>query len=158
MKPYIPVSTLRDLFIYIPTTGDIFRCDDERFDWETVNGYYCIYAEGRRYFAHRIAWALHYGSWPVQYVDHINRDRTDNRIANLRDVSCKINQQNTLRPLGKQYPRGVYKTYHGDYAANIYVDGVRVDLQPLCRFNTPEEAFAFYELAKQAVHPGYVKL
>jgi hypothetical protein len=45
--------------------------------------------------AHRIAWAIHYGFWPKHYIDHINGDRSDNRISNLRDVPQRINLSNT---------------------------------------------------------------
>jgi hypothetical protein len=58
---------------------------------------------GRRYmlFVHRVVWLLHTGDWPKQVIDHINRDRTDNRIENLRDVSIGINVRNRegVRPI-----------------------------------------------------------
>jgi hypothetical protein len=44
-----------------------------------------------KYKAHRIAWELYYGEPPGQQIDHINGDRTDNRICNLR---CVTNQEN----------------------------------------------------------------
>jgi len=44
--------------------------------------------------AHCIAWALHYGEWPKQEIDHINRVKNDNRIVNLRDVSHTENMRN----------------------------------------------------------------
>jgi len=47
--------------------------------------------------AHRVAWAIHYGRWPEGQLDHINGDKTDNRIANLREVSNRINALNCKR-------------------------------------------------------------
>lgn len=44
--------------------------------------------------AHRVAWAIHYGVWPENDVDHINGITSDNRIANLRDVSHAVNMRN----------------------------------------------------------------
>jgi hypothetical protein len=61
------------------------------------NGYIQIYLKGKQYYAHRLAWYLHYGKWPTKHVDHINGIRNDNRINNLRDVSASINLLNQKR-------------------------------------------------------------
>ena len=49
---------------------------------------------GRYVRAHRVAYAMHNGCWPSQTVDHVNRDKTDNRAENLRDVSRSVQQKN----------------------------------------------------------------
>lgn len=49
------------------------------------------------YYVHRLVWLWHTGSWPSKRIDHINQDRTDNRIENLRDVSDAINGRNQRR-------------------------------------------------------------
>ncbi len=58
------------------------------------NGYLQIMVCRRKHLAHRLAWLYMYGEWPKDQLDHINRIRTDNRVANLRDVSTKQNMQN----------------------------------------------------------------
>jgi len=45
--------------------------------------------------AHRVAWAIVYGAWPEGVIDHINGDPSDNRIANLRDVTHAVNMRNS---------------------------------------------------------------
>lgn len=52
---------------------------------------------GKTYKAHRVAWAIFYGETPEGEVDHINGNRSDNRIENLRCVSKSSNQRNAIR-------------------------------------------------------------
>lgn len=44
--------------------------------------------------AHRVAWAIYHGAWPEGHIDHINGCTSDNRIANLRDVTHAENMRN----------------------------------------------------------------
>lgn len=67
--------------------GDVAGCPDGR-------GYLLIMVQSRLYKAHRLAWLHFHGVWPKDQLDHVNRIRSDNRIANLRDVSHKQNGQN----------------------------------------------------------------
>lgn len=57
-------------------------------------GYIRFYHRGRQFQSHRVAWALYYNKWPEHTIDHINRDGTDNRIVNLRDVLQATNNTN----------------------------------------------------------------
>ena len=47
--------------------------------------------------AHRIAWLLFYGTWPEHEIDHLNGNRTDFRVFNLRDVPRQRNVDNSRR-------------------------------------------------------------
>ncbi len=49
---------------------------------------------GQNYYAHRMVWALHYGVWPSEMIDHEDGDPGNNRIGNLRDVSNGVNCRN----------------------------------------------------------------
>ena len=57
-------------------------------------GYYRGAIGGRSVYAHRVAIALCSGEWPSDEVDHINRDRSDNRLCNLRVVTHSENRKN----------------------------------------------------------------
>lgn len=66
------------------------------------SGYIEIGVFGKRYLAHRLAWFYVHGKWPQHEIDHINRIRDDNRIANLREATHaenlrnqKLNKRNT---------------------------------------------------------------
>jgi len=76
-------------------------------------GYIQIKVWGRYFAAHRIAWFLHYGEWPRQSIDHIDRIKTDNRICNLRDVSHFENHlnrsDNTSGVVGGVWHKGAKK-------------------------------------------------
>jgi len=102
-------------------------------------GYRVLSYSGRQWKAHRIIYAYHTGEWP-SLVDHINGDRSDNRIENLRALSFADNSANTNKNSGSVPYRGVSK--RGDrYRAFIQVRGKR---EFLGYFNTAEEASLAY--------------
>lgn len=62
---------------------------------ETKRGYRCIRFNGRCFLAHRLIWAIVYGSWPIGEIDHIDGDTSNNRISNLREVDRVGNTRNS---------------------------------------------------------------
>ena len=74
----------------------------------SVHGYARIGIDGERYPAHRLAWLYVYGRWPTKQIDHINRNRLDNRIVNLREATDAENRQNmSLSVTNKSGVKGV---------------------------------------------------
>lgn len=57
-------------------------------------GYSEVFVLGKSYYAHRLAWFYVHGEWPKFDIDHINHNRTDNRLCNLRQATDSENQQN----------------------------------------------------------------
>lgn len=116
------------------------------------NGYIQVGLFGRRYYAHRLAWFLHYGRWPQGELDHVNGNRADNRIENLREVTRDENAQNRRKAQGnnKLGVLGVYR--HSErFRAQIMAAGGRIHLG---LFDTVEEAHAAYVAAKRRFHAG----
>lgn len=70
------------------------RALEPAFSTRMSNGYLCGMFRGVRLLAHRVVWALHHGEWPDEWLDHINRDRTDNRPENLRVVGPALSNHN----------------------------------------------------------------
>jgi hypothetical protein len=64
-------------------------------------------ADGKEHMirSHRLAWFIHYGIPPKQDIDHLSRDKQDNRIVNLRDVSNSVNMRNA--PMKRNNTSGV---------------------------------------------------
>lgn len=57
------------------------------------SGYRIVKIKGKCYAEHRLIWFMHYGYWPFE-IDHINLDKSDNRISNLREVTKSQNAWN----------------------------------------------------------------
>lgn len=92
-------------------------------------GYVCVTVRSKSYLAHRLAWAYTYGEWPTHNLDHINRNRADNRITNLREASAGENAQNTPRyRSNKSGCKGVYEHSWGKWEAYITINRKRVYL------------------------------
>ena len=66
------------------------------------HGYRRIKIRGLTYKAHRLAWLYVYGKFPDDHIDHINHDRLDNRIINLRQASNYINNTNRSKQKNKK--------------------------------------------------------
>lgn len=74
-----------------------------------ANGYRRARVFGHLDYVHRFIWLYHYGSFPSGQIDHINHDRLDNRIENLRDVTAGQNMRNIgIVPRNSTGAKGVY--------------------------------------------------
>lgn len=98
----ITAAKLKKVLHYDPSTG--------HFTWRTPRpkvrvgaragglhhrGYRYIEIDGRAYAEHRLAWLYVTGRWPKDQLDHINRQREDNRIENLREATNSQNRANS---------------------------------------------------------------
>ena len=115
-------------------------------------GYIQIRVFGRLRQAHRLAWLFVHGAWPVDQIDHIDGNPGNNRIANLRDVSQSVNQQNQRRATSKSTHGFMGATRSlKRWTALITIDGKQRNLG---QFDTAAEAHAAYLCAKRLHHVG----
>lgn len=170
-KLTLPVEYLHECFNYHPETGELtwkqrprehFKCAQ---GWKTFNtrsagkvagsmsvyGYLRINLNKTFYNVHRIAWAMFYGEWPSDQIDHINRDRRDNRIANLRPATNSENNRNRVAQSNNTSGfKGV--CYHK--ASKKYMATVNTTYLGL--FPTAELAYAACCAAREAIHGEFV--
>lgn len=93
---------VRLMFDYDPETGALTwritakrgQAVGDRADSKGHNVYMKVSMFNTNHLAHRLAWIHYYGKHPECVIDHINRDRSDNRICNLRDVDYSTNAKN----------------------------------------------------------------
>lgn len=160
-KADLTCEQLRAALDYNAETGE-FRWKIKRYRSEIGSvagglhggGYASIGLYGGRYAAHRLAWLYVHGNWPIGQIDHLNGDRSDNRLCNLRDVSQQTNLQNR-RIVRKDSVTGILGAYvdrrTGRFNSKIMVDGKYIWLGG---FATAEEANAAFIEAKRKHHAG----
>ena len=137
-KPLPSQEQLQKVFTYDPETGLL-----QRRGWvgdcgwhEKSTGYLAVFACGKVYLQHRLIWMLQTGQDPAEkQIDHIDRDRANNRWDNLRLVTPSQNLLNTGARGWSLEPSGRYR--------------VSFKRKHIGIFDTPEEASRAYQEAKR---------
>lgn len=173
-KPLPTSEVLRQLLTYEPETGKLFwkergpewfsslrSCKSwntqfaqkEAFGFICDKGYHVSVLLRRRYSAHRVIWKLVHGIEPDD-IDHINGDRTDNRLENLRNVSRLVNTRNQKLPSNNTHGHlGVYSV-GSKWRAQIRVRGALKDLGRFAHFNDAVAARKAAEM-RYGFHPNH---
>ena len=162
-KPLPDIEVLHAWFRYDRDTGVLYNnknrgCAREgsQVGWNS-NGYLETRFQGKPYKVHRVVWAIHHGRDPGQFqIDHINGNREDNRINNLRLVTCSQNicntrtrSDNTSGVKGVSWHKGKKK-----WRAEITKDG----LTCVQHYHDKNHAIAARVLAEYRLHGEYAGL
>ena len=155
----LSLERLRQVLRYEPETGIFYWIQrDTQKDKIGKNasiirshGYLNICIDSQYYYTHRLAWFYAHGEWP-KIIDHINGDRTDNRIVNLRSVDQRCNVQNVVKPRkhNKSQVLGAVKSKYGFY---VRLQHNKKQIY-LGHYKTAEEAHNVYLKAKRQLHEG----
>ena len=139
-EQHVDIDLLHKMFHYDRETGRLTRkiSRSNRVKVGTEPGYITGYgyrmihlAVGERKLkihAHRIIWAMVYGKFPENQIDHINGNRLDNRIENLRSVKNRENGKNQkLRSTNKTGIHGLYwDAINEAWTVQIYFDNKKI--------------------------------
>jgi hypothetical protein len=162
-----PIHTPQELaekLAYNPEIGELVwkklrnsKRIGEKANATDIAGYIQINISGNVYKGHRVAWAIYHGQWPSGMIDHINGNRSDNRISNLRDCDHQTNCQNmrigscknTTGYIGVHINKNCSEK--NKYRAKIHYNGKQIHLGG---YPTAELAHQAYLEAKRKLHNG----
>lgn len=157
-KSTLTAEYLRENVSYEPVTGvflwkkrSMGRTLGKVLGTKIWSGYVTMKVANTVYYAHRLAWLYVHGEWPSCQIDHIDGNKSNNAIANLRLVTASQNsaRRKTTRSIAPS--RGVMP--HGTgYVARIHFGGKR---HYLGYFATAEAAKAAYEAKAKELHGDY---
>jgi hypothetical protein len=155
----LTLERLRELVMYDPPSG-LFRWRVRRkmghgkftvpgdiAGFKETQGYWCLGIDGKTHKCHRLAWLWVYGEWP-KFLDHINGDRADNRISNLRPADYIRNSRNAKTKKNSLTGlKGVHQFKDGTFGARIGINYERIYLGTFLTAELAHEAYA--EAAKK---------
>lgn len=157
------IEYLHSLLRYDPDSGHLFwlalgkgRIKKRPAGTRLSTGYIGVVIGPKRYYAHRICWALYHGRWPEEQIDHINGDKTDNRITNLREATnlqngknLKMSVRNTSGVTGVTFDRANNK-----WRATLKANGRSIYLK---RWDTFEQAVEARKAAEKQYFGKWVR-
>ena len=158
-KKTLHLHRLKEIAHYDPETGEFRSLVNrgpikvgQKLGGIALHGYLHVQIDGRIYLGHRLAWLYVHGHWPEFSIDHIDGNRLNNTISNLRLAERSINQQNQRRPRSDNTSGylGVSRAW-GRWGARIKHGNKH---KHLGLFDTPELAYQAYLSAKRQFHEG----
>ena len=117
-------------------------------------GYLGVYVDGKKYKSHRLAWLYVFGAFPKNEIDHIDHDKTNNAIKNLREVTASGNQQNQIKARKNNLSTGVLGVTFRK-RDQVYIASITTNYKSkhIGVFKTVKEASDAYIKTKRELHP-----
>ena len=134
-------------FTYCPVSGELKGVYGKVIRTKINGRIVChLYVDKKQYKvkSHRLAWYLHYGHLPINFIDHIDGNPSNNKIENLRDVTAQQNQWNHTKAKGYCWNKSANK-----FCAYIKING---KMKHLGLFHTEQQARNAYLKAKETYH------
>ena len=135
-------------YTYDPEMGSIYSNRSKKIISKDQRGYCLLSVNNKitkfQLWGHHFAWYMTYGNVDFIMLDHINKDKSDNRISNLRSVTSSENLHN------KKSVGCWYDTNRNKWATAITINGIT---KSLGRYNTKEEAIEVYMSHKEKLIP-----
>jgi len=117
-------------------------------------GYNHVKIFGLTYYASSVVWLHQHGAWPSNQIDHRNTNRSDDRLANLREATPSQNAANRRRPGRQPLPRGVSLLPSGRFRASVKIAGKKKHLGV---FDSPDAAHAAFVVVAKAIHGEFLR-
>lgn len=151
MSDYVKLNKVLN---YCPNTGVLSWCktvsnsarEGQEAGSNHNKGYRFIRYQGKFYFTHKVAWLLFYKDWPSGEIDHINGDKKDNRINNLRVVTRQQQMTNTpsKKNSSSRFKGVTWHKVNKKWRVQIAIKGVKYHLG---MFDDEREAALMYNYA-----------
>lgn len=159
----VSIERLKELLRYEPETGKLYwiagHCRKIRPGAEagkSGTNYLKVAVDKTQLKVHRVAWVLAHGRWPPHYLDHIDGNRKNNILSNLREATRSENGQNQRRPSRRNKCGSLGVSYHNNPAAkNPWIAQIAINGEKkyLGSFATEADASKAYLAAKVELHP-----
>jgi hypothetical protein len=155
------IDELREYLEYDPETGFLkwkkapsnFAKVGAIISAVNSRGYVTVGFKNATLQAHRVAFALHNGRWPMPFCDHVNGNKTDNRADNLRECTRALNQHNRrVTRKSKTGVKGVFPNNRG-YLAQVKANGALYNKW----FRRLEDAAAYVKQLREQLHGEFAR-
>lgn len=106
------------------------------------DGYIRIGFKGKKYLAHRLGWFLFYGYWPVNLLDHIDGNKSNNAITNLRVATKSLNGYNRTNQHGiGKYRNNTWRAYLNHAGKQYHIGYFKSEEEAIVAHKTYKEQF-----------------